>query len=317
MVRHMIERDQIVLRFVVERECAGWRLDRYLLRRIPRLSRNRIQRIVRNEATLRGQAGPRPAARVRAGDEILLRRPLPVEPAVPREFRVLHQDDHLLALDKPAGLPVHATARYHLNTLTQLLREHYPGAYTAVAHRLDRETSGVLVCGRSVDAARRLKSAFEARRVQKRYLGIVHGELADDGVVDLPLRISSGPVRIRMDVAADGAPSRTRWRVRERLGRFTLIEAAPETGRQHQIRAHMAAIGHPIVGDKLYPDPAPFLEFIETGMTDSLRERLLLPRQALHAAQLSFPHPSDGRPFALEAPLPEDMSGFVYSNRSS
>jgi 23S rRNA pseudouridine1911/1915/1917 synthase len=317
MVRAMVENGEIVLRFLVEAECSGWRLDRYLGRRIPRLSRNRIQGILRREATLRGRGGLRPASRVRAGDEILLRRPLPEEPDVPRDFRVIHQDEHVLALDKPAGLPVHATARYHLHTLTQLLRERYPGRAPTVAHRLDRETSGLLLCGRSIDAARALKTAFESRRVAKRYLCIVHGELRGEGVIDAPLRLSDGPVRIRMEVAAGGLLSRTRYVARERLGRFTLVEAAPETGRQHQIRAHLAWIGHGVVGDKLYPDPAPFMEFVETGMTEALLARLLLPRHALHAASLQFPHPADGRPFTLASDLPPDLCDFVHSNRSS
>jgi len=313
----MIEEGEIVLRFVVEAECSGWRLDRYLKRRIPRLSRNRIQRIVRGEATLRGRAGLRPASRVRGGDEILLRRPLPREPDVPRDFRVLLEDEHVLALDKPAGLPMHATARYHKNTLVQLLRERYPGRYVVVAHRLDRETSGIVLCGRSLPAARALKIAFERRRVEKRYLCVVHGELDGEGVVDLGLKLSVGPVRIRMDIDRDGMPSRTRWRACRRLGRFTLLEATPETGRQHQIRAHLAAIGHPIVGDKLYPDPAPFLEFIETGFTETLRERLLLPRQALHAAWIRFPHPGGRGPATIESALPPDLADFVYSQTIS
>lgn len=317
MSARMIEQGEIVLRFLVEPECAGWRLDRYLCRRIPRLSRNRIQRILRHEATLRGRGELRPAVRVQGGDEILLRRPLPIEPDVPRHFRVVHEDDHVLAIDKPSGLPIHATARYHKNTLTQVLRERYPGNYVVVAHRLDRETSGLLLCGRSLEAARALKTAFERRRVHKRYTCIVHGDLVGEGVVDEPLKISAGPVRVRMDIARDGAPSRTRWFSRERLGRFTVVEAAPETGRQHQIRAHLAAIGHPIVGDKLYPDPAPFLEFIATGMTEALGARLLLPRHALHAASLCFPHPADGRMVTLGAPLPADLVEFLHSQRIS
>jgi 23S rRNA pseudouridine1911/1915/1917 synthase len=302
---------------VVAPECSGWRLDRYLCHRIPRLSRNRIQRILRHEATLRGRGELRPAIRVRGGDELLLRRPLPEEPDVPRDFAVVYEDDAVLAIDKPAGLPIHATARYHRNTLTQLLRERYPGRYVVVAHRLDRETSGLLLCGRSKDAARALKGAFEHRRIAKRYLCVVRGDLAGEGVVDRPLKVSAGPVRVRMEVVEDGAPSRTRWVSRERLGRFTVVEAAPETGRQHQIRAHLAAIGHPVVGDKLYPDPAPFIEFIETGMTDALLERLVLPRHALHAASITFPHPADGRPVTLETPLPDDLAAFVHSQRIS
>jgi 23S rRNA pseudouridine1911/1915/1917 synthase len=119
-----------------------------------------------------------------------------------------------------------------------------------------------------------------------------------------------------MGVVPGGQPARTRYRTLERRGEFSLLEACPETGRQHQIRAHLGALGFPVVGDKLYgPDPGCLLEYLETGWTDSLQERLLLPRQALHAAGLSFPHPADGRPMQIHSPLPEDLAIFWDSLR--
>lgn len=291
----------------------GWRLDRFIKARIPRLSRNRIQHMIRAQKALSG-AALRPAARVQAGREIRLLRPAPTEPDVPRSFDVLYDDGRLLAIDKPAGLPVHATARFHKNTLTALLRERYAESAPRLAHRLDRETSGLMLLGRDHEVEVALKALFRERRIRKRYLAIVHGRGPGprEGVIDLPLGadIASG-IRVKMGVAADGYPSRTRYRVLESRGEFSLVEASPETGRQHQIRAHLSAVGAPVVGDKLYgPDPALFLEFIETGWTERLGRQLILPRQALHAADAIFPHPASGEAMHLACPLPPDLESF-------
>jgi 23S rRNA pseudouridine1911/1915/1917 synthase len=243
----------------------------------------------------------------------LIRRPAPPEPSVPRHFTVLADDGDVLALDKPAGLPMHPTARYHFNTLTRLLGERFPGEPLQIAHRLDRETSGVVLVARGPLAARGLKMAFAARRVEKRYLALTHGQVRDGlGTIDLPLRLSKGPIRVQMEVAPDGLPSRTRWRVVERLRDHTLVECRPETGRQHQIRAHLAAIGHPILGDKLYgEDPRLFTSFCDSGWTPTLAARLGLPRQALHASEVTFPHPRTGQGSTARAPLPADMTEYL------
>src|SRR5690606_2275598 len=150
-----------------------------------------------------------------------------------------------------AGLPMHPTATYHKNTLTYLLRERYGARSPHICHRLDRETSGVVVCAKHIDAERTLKQAFEGRAVDKTYVAIVRGALpADDGHVDVPLARATEGLHILMETTAQGAGMEavTGYRVLERRGELTFVELSPETGRQHQLRVHLAHIGHPIVG---------------------------------------------------------------------
>ena len=160
-------RETISLRIEVPRECDGWRLDHFLKRRIGRLSRTNIQDIIATQITLSDGRRARSSASVRAGQIIRLDRPAPVEPEVPRHFEVLFEDDDVLAIDKPAGLPMHTTAKFWRNTLTAVLRERYPDEPMQIAHRIDRETSGVLLVARTRDAASFLKRAFARRAVDK------------------------------------------------------------------------------------------------------------------------------------------------------
>jgi 23S rRNA pseudouridine1911/1915/1917 synthase len=305
----------ITIRLLVLPQYDGWRLDHFVKAIIPRLSRSRIQKMIVSQMDLAGLAY-KPSTRVFANQEITLFRPAPVEPEVPRSFSVLYQDDHLMAIDKPAGLPVHATARFHKNTLTYLLRETFAeGSVPTLAHRLDRETSGLLILGRSTRATTNLKESFRHRRVSKRYLAIVKGRCPEQGVIDLPLGpdLESG-IRIKMAAVPSGLPSKTRYRALGHRGDFSLVEVAPETGRQHQIRAHLTAIGHPVLGDKLYgQDPSVWLEYIENGMTPSLIERLVLPRHALHAHAIALPHPEGGQIIHLLCPLASDLELFWNS----
>jgi 23S rRNA pseudouridine1911/1915/1917 synthase len=251
---------------------------------------------------------------VRGGEVIVLDRPAPVEPAVPRDFRVLAEDESFLALDKPAGLPIHTTAKFFRNTLCALLRERYPGQPLQVCHRLDRETSGVLLVARGREASSSLKRAFARRAVSKRYLALVHGVPAPaEGVIDRPLKLLDTPTHLMMGVVPDGLPSLTRYRVVEAFARHALVEAAPETGRQHQIRVHLAAIGHPIVGDKLYrASERQFMDFCDGGLTPELLEAFDgLPRHALHAHRLTFPHPRTGAAVTVESPWPDELRDYV------
>ena len=254
----------------------------------------------------------RPSDRVRAGENVVLVRPPFEEPNVPLYFDVIYEDDAVLAVDKPSGLPVHPSATYHKNTLTYLLRQRFGPNAPQIAHRLDRETSGLLLCGRTRAAERDLKIGFENRRVSKRYLAIVRGVMReDDGRIELPMDRAREGLHILMEVTPEGEgyPSVTRYRVVARRDDATLVSLAPESGRQHQLRVHLSAIGFPIIGDKLYgPEGSqPFLDYIETGMTDELRRRLGHDRQALHAYELEFMHPSTGEPMTLRAPLAEDL----------
>ena len=319
----------IEVRFVVEDDYHGARLDHYLKRKIRRLSRTRIQEIIRTQ--LEGPDGRRmkPHSPVSAGDRLLIRRPARPEPVCPRTFTVLCEDPDFIVIDKPAGLPVHATARYYFNTLTRLLAERFPGSGLQIAHRLDRETSGCLRCARGKTAAAFLKGAFERRRVEKTYLAVVHGDppWADDEerIIDVPLELA-GPgvsrLNVRMVPAApgEGLAATTVVRVVERRPArgCALLSCRPLTGRQHQIRAHLSAIGLPIVGDKLYThgDEA-FARFCDRAVTrDSSAAAAAefgLSRQALHAARLRFPHPRTGEPVVVESPLPAEIRAYLDS----
>ena len=254
----------------------------------------------------------RASERVKAGEVVILVRPSFEEPNTPVDFDILHEDEAILALDKPAGLPVHPSASYHKNTLTYLLRQRYGDDPPQIAHRLDRETSGLLLCGRNLDAERSLKMDFENRRVSKRYVAIVRGVMPDEaGRIELPMDRAKEGLHILMEVTpeGEGSPCSTRYRVLARRHDATLVALAPESGRQHQLRVHLAALGFPIIGDKLYgPEGVqPFLDYIDTGMTDALRTRLGHERQALHAYQLTFTHPTTGESTTLHAPLSPDL----------
>lgn len=306
--------DSIVLSFPVAREFSGIRLDRFIQLRIPRLSRTRAQEIVRLCAYRKDGTKRRPSDRVREGETVLLVRGSFVEPETPRDYGVLFEDEHIFVVDKPTGLPVHPTATYHRNTLTYLFRERYGDAAPHIAHRLDRETSGVLMCGRTLGAERQLKYDFEHRAVDKSYLAIVRGAPANGtGEIRLPMGAVKQGLHLLMEIKGEGDPDAleavTQYEVIGTAPRHSLLRLLPHTGRQHQLRVHLAAIGCSIVGDKLYgPEAeAPFLEYIETGMTDALRERVGHERQALHAHTLAMRHPSSRAPMTFTAPLAADL----------
>jgi 23S rRNA pseudouridine1911/1915/1917 synthase len=295
--------------FVVENECHGWRLDRFLCKKIPRLSRERIQRVIRGECWVDGRPA-KPSLTVVPGQTVTFIRPAPVEPDAPRELPILQSDDSFYALDKPAGIAMHPTAKFHYSTVTAVLREKFPGEALQITHRLDLETSGVLLIARTRDAAVAMKRAFAKRRVQKKYLAVVRGILEGEGVIDQPLGLAGGLVRVKMAVRADGLASRTRWKAMHSRESHTLVECWPETGRQHQIRAHLDWLGHPIVGDKLYPDEQIFADYQDHGW-EQVSERLPLQRHALHAAWIRFPHPVSGDPVEIESPLPAELRSLV------
>ncbi len=303
-------------RFIVESECHGYRLDRFLQKKIRRLSRARIQRVIHGDCDVEGRKA-RPNMRVFTGQRVAFRRPAPVEPEVPRNISVVYTDPDFYVLDKPAGLPIHPTARYHFSTLTAVLRERFPGERLQVCHRLDRETSGLLLVARSPEAASKLKTAFQKRLVHKRYLAIVHGQLdlpdGEELLVDKPLGPAGTAVRVRMavcDSSDGGLPAQTIVRVLRRFASHTLVECRPHTGRQHQIRVHLWQLGFPIVGDKLYPDEELFIKWSEEGDA-AVASLLPLPRHALHAAGIAFPHPRTGELLRVDTDLPADLAHFL------
>jgi 23S rRNA pseudouridine1911/1915/1917 synthase len=306
--------DIIPVRLKVPQECDRWRLDHFLKSRIRRLSRTKFRSIIEHQVQLADGRQPRPSLRVRSGEVVVILRPAPVEPPVPRHFTVLAEDDTFIAIDKPAGLPIHATAKFYRNTLTMLLRERYPDQGVQVCHRLDRETSGVLLIARGAQPSSFLKQAFARRQVHKSYLALCHGVPSPaQGIIDRPLKLLATRTKIMMGVADDGLPARTGYRVLRSFPDHALVEATPETGRQHQIRVHLAAIGHAIVGDKMYgASEQHFMDFCDSGMTPALLEAFDgLPRHALHAHRLTFPHPTSGEPIMVESPLPPDLADYI------
>jgi 23S rRNA pseudouridine1911/1915/1917 synthase len=221
---------------------------------------------------------------------------------------------------------VHSSAKFYFNTLTRVLAERFGDHAVQICHRLDRETSGALVCARTRDAAIAIKQAFATKRIAKTYLAVVHGQPPwpdedDDRIeshaIDLPLAVATIDddtqlPGVRMVVRADGAPSLTRATVVQRVDRYALVRCTPVTGRQHQIRAHLAAVGFPIVGDKLYAHgDAAFMAFCDRGLTPELAALFELPRQALHAASVDLPHPTTGERFRIVSPLARDLAAFL------
>lgn len=310
-----VDDSYLELVFRVAREFAGWRADRFVAHKIPRLSRNRVQRILRRFAFDEDGRPVKPNRALKEGELITVYKQPPDEPDVPRTFGVLHEDDRLIAVDKPAGLPVHPTARYLRNTLTALLEERYGGRRPVLTHRLDSETSGIVLCAKDLEAERIVKRMFADRKIRKRYLALVEG-IPDPpkGRIEAPLGFDpSSAIKVKMGCfAPDALPALTEYRVLETAGDRALVELRPRTGRQHQLRAHLAHIGHPIVGDKMYgPDEGIFLEYIETGMTDDLVRRAGHRRQALHAAALTLIHPFEHRELTVDSPLPEDIETLI------
>ncbi len=308
------------LAFRVTRAESGERLDRFLRKRIPWRSRTNLKALIATGLVLHNGAPARPAARVAAGDAV--QTPVRDPRALSREpfdhpLSVLIEDPDFIVIDKPPHLATHPTGRHLRRNAIGALRARYGEPAPRPVHRLDLETSGALLCARNGAALRALSLQFERREVEKRYLAGVAGRVGPDaGVLDPPLsRHGASRVRLRMRAGApDGQTARTDFRVLQRRGDFTVLYLAPHTGRQHQIRAQLEALGHPVVGDKIYgPDEGHFLAHLEGRPPDRARARLLLDRHALHAARLVFRHPRTGARFEANAPLPEDLARFIAS----
>ncbi|WP_394838538.1 RluA family pseudouridine synthase [Pendulispora rubella] len=325
----------VVSAFRVPPEAAGARLDLFVQSQLRRTSRTRTQQIIKLSAY--DETGRRlwPNDRVRAHQTILLWRPPWDEAEVPVDLPILYEDDHLLAIDKPPMLPVHPTARYYKNTLIKLLQSARPKEFVTLAHRLDRETSGIILVAKTRECDRAVKRLFEERdEVDKSYLAITWGVPSPDAPAgatpqavpgafrcELPLELdleNRYKVKMRIGRTDDAQSAATGFEVlgvRERARRtYALVRCDLETGRQHQIRVHLQSYGTPIVGDKLYgPDESYFALAADGELTDEHRVQLELPRHALHAARIALPHPITGADLAIESPLPADLAEFWES----
>lgn len=327
-----VPEDAILRLIPVPAEAAGMRADVFLQSRLRRTSRTRARAIVERSAYRADGKRLLPSDRVREGDVVALwRDPFESDEPLP-PLRVVYEDAHLVVIDKPPLLAVHPTARYHRHTVIKRLEVERPGEFLALIHRLDRETSGLLLLARSLDAERAFKRDLERRTdaskrasldgsgeaeessgFEKEYLAIVHG-VPRNGVVDLPLELDpDNSLRVKMRVAAPGSGlvARTGVQVLETRGSYSLVACALETGRQHQIRVHLAALGCPLVGDKLYgPDERLLARAADGELRAEDLVLLQLARHALHAHRYRLRHAVTGQPLDLVSPLPPDLAEF-------
>jgi 23S rRNA pseudouridine1911/1915/1917 synthase len=292
---------------------AGWRLDRALADAFPTLSRERLKALIKAGALRTEQKIVRdPSLKVK-GDEIFeLEVPAP-EPAhnVPQDIplTVVFEDDHLLVVDKPAGLVVHPAAGNRDGTLVNALLHHCGGSLSGIGgvarpgivHRIDKDTSGLLVVAKTDRAHEALAKQFAAHSIDRRYLAIVNGvPTHSGGTVDAPLaRSSTDRKKIAIVESGRGKRAVTHWRTMTNLNKAALVECRLETGRTHQVRVHMASIGHPLLGDPVYGRGK--------GVHRDLLNQLDFERQALHAAGLGFTHPISKDRLSFESALPSDM----------
>ena len=302
--------------FVVEPGDTGLRLDRWLASRLPALSRSRLQSLIEDaHVTVAGK--PRKAAyRLHGGDRVRVTiPPLRPEALTPERIplTVIFEDDDVLVVDKPAGMVVHPGAGRPSGTLAAALLVHAPSVAgvggpgrPGIVHRLDKGTSGLLVVAKSQRAYVALVRQFASRSVSRRYLAVVHGEVKEPaGAIDAPIgRHPRDRVRMTVLSGGRGKAAVTRFTVLERFRDFTYLEARLGTGRTHQIRVHLAFIGHPVVGDPTYRRRS--TPPIEDRQVLALVEGL--SGVALHATALGFVHPATGEPLEFMAPLPERMA---------
>jgi 23S rRNA pseudouridine1911/1915/1917 synthase len=300
--------------FVVPAEAAGERLDLFLVERMPDWSRSQIQRLIRQGGVTLNAAPARKAGEeIDAGTRIEVQAEREELRATPENLplAIVYEDADLLVVNKAAGMVVHVGAGVKSGTLVNALLHHVarlsgvggelrPG----IVHRLDKMTSGLVIVAKNDAAHRRLSEQFKSREVHKIYVALVHGRVASDrGQIAKP--VGRDP-RCRTRMKAGGIAARqalTRYQVVRRFVHFTLLEAEPETGRTHQIRVHLASIGHPVVGDLTYGARA--------KLRIGGREEATLSRTFLHAAKLAFKHPRTSQSLDFEAPLPEELEAML------
>jgi len=287
-----------VYSFVADRQ--GARLDRYVVEKCPELSRTQAQKLIGNGYITVNDHVAKAGLKLNIGDRLTIALP-PAPPssltpeAIP--LNILYENDDLLVIDKPAGLTVHPAPGHPSNTLVNAILFHFPhladigdSLRPGIVHRLDRDTSGVMLVAKNSAAQANLINQFKARSVTKAYLVLVKGHLTPEhGVIEAP--IGRDPRnRKHMAVAAEGREARTDYQVVKYIDDYTLLEIRPETGRTHQIRVHLAAIGYPVVGDPMYGVKSPYLS-----------------RQFMHACRLGFKLPSTGEYVEFKSELPPDL----------
>lgn len=287
-------------------DSAGERLDKVIATHLPDLSRALVQRLIKQgQITVNGRS-TKPSYRVEAGDTVVVHIPSETPPPVapePIPLDIIYEDQHLLAVNKPAGMVVHPALGHHSGTLVNAVLAHCPQTATVggpdragIVHRLDKDTSGLILIAKDQAIHTALQRQFKRRRVQKTYLALVEGHPSPrQGIIDAPIGRDKRQ-RKKMSVVRTGREARTTYHVIEMFDEHCLLELQPETGRTHQIRVHLAWLGHPVVGDTVY---------------GYRKQRLLKHRHFLHASGLSLAHPVTHQTLSLTAPLPDDLAALL------
>ena len=303
---------------VVPDAASGRRFDAVLAELFPEFSRSRLAEWIKSGDALLDGRQVRPRDPVRGGETVQLTAVLEIQTRSEPEdiaLDVLYEDADVFVLNKPAGLVVHPGAGNPAGTLVNALLHRDPDLATlpraGIVHRLDKDTSGVMVVARALPAHTALVAQLSAREVHRQYLAVVVGSLVSGGTANAPIDRHPRD-RLRQAVREDGREAVTHYRLRERFRAHTLLECRLETGRTHQIRVHMAHIKHPIIGDPLYGGPLKLPKGATTELVESLRG---FKRQALHAETLEFVHPLSGEPIRCSTPMPADMQALVATLR--
>lgn len=305
---------------LIPNELAGKRLDQALSQLFPDYSRNRIQDWIRaGVVTVNGQPAET-KQKLFGGEDVVLTPVFDVVTQVAPEaipLHIVYEDEALIVVDKPQGLVVHPAAGHHDGTLQNALLHHDPALdkvpRSGIVHRIDKDTSGLLMVARTVEAHKRLVEQLQAHTVHRQYLALVQGTLTGGGTIDLPIG-RHGSDRKRFAVRPDGKPAVTHYRIAERFQAHTLVEVQLETGRTHQIRVHMAHIGHPLVGDPVYGGRARLPQGASPELIAALQG---FKRQALHAGSLGIDHPETESYMEWESPLPSDFEALLDRLRKS
>ena len=306
----------------IEKEHRGTRLDRFLISATQEMSRTYLQRLIRDgDVTVNDKLAKQPSYLLRDGDSVCLTLPppRPLDTVAPENIPldILHEDSHLLVLNKPAGMLVHPANNVNDGTLVNALLAHCtdlsgiggverPG----IVHRLDKDTSGILVVAKTDIVHRGLSAQFEQHSITRQYVAVVCGTPTEvTGTIDARIARSRRDRRRMTTVKTDGRHAVTHYEVLERYPQFALVQLTLETGRLHQIRVHLQHIGHPVAGDAVYGGEQRALNDADTGV---LKQALAqLKRQALHARLLGFEHPVTGESLTFSAPMPKDMQRVV------
>jgi 23S rRNA pseudouridine1911/1915/1917 synthase len=318
-----VSADYEILTFQVDEADADTRLDAYLAARIEGWSRSRLQRLIDDGDALVNRHTAKPSYKLKAKDEIeveLTHSPSSVFAPENLPLEIVFEDDDLIVVNKPAGLVVHPAAGNQSGTLANALAFHFDQLSTqggairpGLVHRLDKDTSGLLVVAKKEDVHEKLADQFRAREVFKSYLALVHGVVKEtSGQIDQPLARDPRN-RTRMAVVRGGRPALSLYRVRRQYNRFSLLDVEIKTGRTHQIRVHLAWLKHAVVGDEVYGGGRD-----NTVQHPKLRAAIRkLGRQFLHAEQLGFRHPRSDEPLRFTAPLPQDLATFLKELESA